>query len=42
MGVFMYAVDETGINTACLRRFTAQLKDKSRKYTEADNSDGAV
>jgi hypothetical protein len=34
MGVFMYVVDETGINTACLRHFKVQLKNKFMKYTE--------
>jgi hypothetical protein len=30
MGVFMYFVDETGINVVCLRHFRAQLKNKFR------------
>jgi hypothetical protein len=34
MCVFMYVVDETGINTACLRHFRVQLKNKFMKYTE--------
>lgn len=30
MGVFMYFLDETGINIACLRHFRVQLKNKFR------------